>query len=234
MMTPRPDEYLNPEPVPEVSQLAVLPFLSAVERVLTVETDDKKFRITMHRTMVRENLTYLQQLCIYLGPTKADQSRVGRIFDTNEGIIGHAFEHKQIVRTRRYERLDDLKNHLREDMARTGDKRPLKEVPIAYLAIPFLGQNNQVVMVLYADTFEFNFFAKDDRIRHIKLMCDGFSRLFDYLQEHQFAKLRNFPLQAGQPSRGKPTVYPQLQERIDWLEVPKFEKVSSFNYEALA
>lgn len=117
-------------------------------------------------------------------------------------------------------------------MKETDDTRHRSKVARSYVAIPFLGPGDEVVTILFADTHEENFFSDDDRLRKLKAMCDSFCRLFDYLQDEPFAKLRNFPLLSGEPSEAKPTVYGRLQEGIDWLDPPRFKNITSFNYEA--
>jgi hypothetical protein len=74
---------------------------------------------------------------------------------------------------------------------------------ISYLAIPFLGPQSDPVLVLYAACFELNFFADNDRIKKVVSMCDGFCKLFDYLQVDNFPNLRNFSLLSRQGGQGK-------------------------------
>ncbi len=50
----------NPEPVPAASQLAVMPFLAAVEGFLNISRAVPGLRITIHRTVNREGQIYLQ------------------------------------------------------------------------------------------------------------------------------------------------------------------------------
>src|SRR2546423_417903 len=228
--------YMNPEPVPSASQLAVLPFLAAVDGFLRNGADDLELRITVHRTMSREGNGYLQQVCAYLRKDGADwRGNVGRTFPVDEGIIGAAFGNRHIWRTRKYDTPDDLLVALRRSMPASGDQRPAESVATSYLAVPFLGPQDQVVLILYADCKEFNFFADDDRVRRVVAMCGGFCRLFDWLQKDPFSNLRNFPLQKGQPITGSDrTVYLGIQESLDSIEPPKFEEVPSFNYEASA
>ena len=57
--------YGNPEPVPPASQLAVLPFLAAVDGYLREDGEVPGLRITVHRAMSREGHGYLQQVCAY-------------------------------------------------------------------------------------------------------------------------------------------------------------------------
>jgi hypothetical protein len=95
-----------------------------------------------------------------------------------------------------------------------------------------MGKEEMVVTILFPDTFKVNYFSNDDLVRRLKNMSDGFCRLFDHLESNPFPRLRNFPLPTGAPVREKPTVYRRVQEEIKWLPTPRFEKISSFNYEA--
>src|SRR5437879_3336968 len=92
----------HPEPVQETSQLAVLPFLAAVEGLISAMIVPSKLRITMHRLMAREGEGYIQQLCTYFGTNPFDQSAVGRMFAVDTGIMGRAILTGKIQRTRRY------------------------------------------------------------------------------------------------------------------------------------
>ena len=102
---------------------------------------------------------------------------------------------------------------------------------ISYLAIPFLGPQSDPVLVLYAACFELNFFADNDRIKKVVSMCDGFCKLFDYLQVDNFPNLRNFSLFRGKPTKGNPPVFTSIQEQVDGIDPPRFKNVTSFNYE---
>lgn len=226
-------EYWNPEPVPAASQFAVLPFLAAVAGLLGEGTEDKKLRVTIHRVMTREKKGYLQQVCGYLGFKEKDwQQRAGRLFPVTFGIMGHAFGKRKICRTKPYPNEKQLKQDLESDMAKTGDTREVEDVALSYLAVPFLGPSSQVVLVLYADCWKFNFFADDERIHQIRAMSDGWCHLLDWLQEEPFSNLRNFPLESGEPFKGPKTVYPKLQEALKSPAPPRFRRIESFNYEA--
>lgn len=225
--------YTNPEPVPPASQLAVLPFVAAVDGFLKDEANVPGLRITIHRTMSRAGHGYLQQVCAYLGGDGVDwRGKVGRTFPVNEGIIGAAYDDGRIWRTKSYPDLDKLRHDLQRSMHLVGDERSLDDVAVSYLAIPFLGPQKQVVLILYADCNQLNFFADDDRVKHVAAMCRGFCRLFDWLQKEPFPNLRNFPLQKGQPITGQRDVYPVIQESLDSIPLPRFSEVPSFNYEA--
>jgi len=217
--------YQNPEPVPPASQLTVLPFLAAVAGYLNERGDVTGLRITMHRAMSREGDEYLQQVSAYFRKSGPDsQDAVGRFFPVNDRIIGAAYTSGRIWRTRRYDTLEGLRTELR--VLETDD------VPCSYLAVPFLGPDEQVVLVLYADCNELNFFADNERIQRIVAMSNGFCVLLDALQKSPFPALRNFPLQKGNPVRGTPGLY-RIQEQVD-MPVPRFTEVPSFNFEAAA
>jgi hypothetical protein len=225
--------YRNPEPVPPASQLAVLPFLAAIAGFLTEAGDVPGLRITMHRAMTREGDGYLQQVCGYVNNDGADwRGKVGRTFPVNEGIMGAAYGNGRIWRTKSFASANELVAHIAKDVKKTGDHRDPTAVELSYLAVPLLGPLGQPVLILYAACKELNFFADNDRIRRIAAMCNGFCRLFDWLQRDPFPNLRNFPLQKGQPVSGDRTVYESIQESVETVEPPRFKEVPSFNYEA--
>src|SRR5262249_18456151 len=126
---------------------------------------------------------------------------------------------------------DELRARLRQEVARTKDNRDPEKVELSFLAVPFLGPDDEPVLILYAGCQELNFFADDKRVRHVTAMCKGFCRLFDWLQHDPFLNLRNFPFQKGEPVREVPTVY-DVQEALDDVTPPRFTSLSSFNYEA--
>lgn len=227
--------YLNPEPVPPASQLALLPFVAAVDGLLRGD-NSSNLKITVHRAISRQGKGYLQQVCAYLNEEGADGRGVGRVFPVDEGVIGAAFGNRLIWRTKAYTSNAEFEKDLRVSLPASGDNRTPAEVEWSYLAIPFLGPRDQVVLILYAACTELNFFADDDRVRHVATMCNGFCRLFDWLEKSDpFPNLRNFPLEPGEPITGSDrTVYAGIQESLDWLEPPRFKHVPSFNYETSA
>lgn len=211
----------HPEPVPPASQMAVLPFLSAVEGLLSATPVDK-LRLTIHRVMNREGQEFLQQVCPYLPLSDTSKATGGRTFPVNEGIMGAAYESRKMYRTGYHASDDALQQALK------GEQTNAK----SWLAMPFLGPDNQVVLILFAECNTLNYFADDDRIGQIVAMAKGFCRLHDYLQDSPFANLRNFPLQKGNPNRDGGGAF-GVQEPLD-RELPKFISLTSFNYEAAA
>ncbi|MBY3081857.1 MULTISPECIES: hypothetical protein [Rhizobium] len=211
----------HPEPVPPASQMAVLPFLSAIEGLLSASSVDN-LRLTIHRVMSREGQEYLQQICQYLPMQVASKASGGRTFPVNEGIMGAAYESQMLYRTRFYETDDDLRQAMDDD----------KATAKSWIAMPLLGPDGQVVLIFFAECNTLNFFADDNRVAQIVSMANGFCRLHDYLQDSPFANLRNFPLQKGTPNREGGGVY-GVQEPLD-VELPKFRTLTSFNYEATA
>jgi|ERR1044072_8525603 hypothetical protein len=225
----------NPEPVPAASQLAVIPFLAAVDGFLRESYDVPRLRITMHRAVNREGQLYLQQVCGYVKSDGLDwRGKVGRTYPVSEGIMGAAFKTRQIWRTKSFAKLQQLRDCLRADIKSTGDERDPEKVEVSFLAVPFLGAGNEPVLILYADCDELNFFADNKRVATVAAMGRGFCRMFDWLQREPFLNLRNFPLQKGEPVEGEPTVYASVQETVQDIEPPKFQEVPSFNYEAAA
>jgi hypothetical protein len=222
------------EPVPFATQLAVFPFLAAVEGSMRKSGDVSGLRITIHRVMSREGVGYLQQICGYITEDGVDWGKAGRTFPVNEGIMGAAYETGHIWRTRRFPDSGVLTPLMQADMNRTGDRHDPKKVGISYLAIPFLGPEREAILILYAECMQLNFFADDELIRNVVAMCKGFCKLFDWFQQAQpFHSLRNFPKPKGKPVRGTRTLYASIQEKID-IEPPRFSTLPSFNYEAVA
>ena len=222
-------EYLNPEPVPHASQLAVLPFLAGVRGFLQ---DGKDIRVVMHRAMSREGKGYLQQVCNDVGPTETDPyAGVGRLWHINYGIIGMAYGTKAISRTKKFSDEGALRAALQADMDKVGDKGSIKQ--LSWLAIPLIGASGVPVLILFADTFTFNFFADDARIKAVVDMCNGFCRLVDGLEESPFPRLRNFALKPGAMVEGPPSVYSSVQEPLEGWTLPAFRRLESFNYDAL-
>jgi hypothetical protein len=224
----------NPEPVPPASQLAVLPFLAAVDGFLRASGNVSGLRITMHRALTRQGSGFLQQVCGYISSEGLEwRGKVGRIFPVNTGIMGAAYETQRVWRTKAFTTPEEVRSAVHDDIRVTKDYRDPTSVEISFLAVPFLAPQREPVLILYAECKEFNFFADDRRVRDVVAMCSGFCRLADTLEvEDPFLNLRNFPLQKGAPvvasSRG---VYPTLQESLD-IEPPRFGTVHSFNYEA--
>jgi hypothetical protein len=223
------------EPVPSASQLAVLPFLAALEGILRDGDQAIKLRLTIHRAMNRSGRLYLQQVCPYIGPQhRTERAGVGRVFPVNEGIIGAAFGSGHVWRTRHYTTVDRLRTALKEDMQKTQDSRDVTTLPLSWLAIPFLGDSTYPVLVLYADAHVLNFFANDDRIRATIATCRGFCGLIDQLEESPMRNLRNFPFDIAEVSKGSDTVYPTIQEELTGLQPPAFTQLASFNFESSA
>jgi hypothetical protein len=225
---------LHAEPVPTASQLAVLPFLAGVQGYLETNQTLPGLRLTVHRVMSRAGQGYLQQLCAYLGPNDPNwRTKVGRAFPVTQGIIGAAFKHACIWRTKLYQDLPSLRAALSADAARNNETINVSTSPVSFLAIPFIGSGNQPVLILYAECAEFNFFADDTKITHLRSMSAGFCHLFDWLEDQPFDNIRNFPLQKGIPVLDKETVYPSIQEPWRKLPPPHFSRVFSFNFENL-
>lgn len=210
-----------PEPVPPASQMAVLPFLSAVEGLLSANPVEN-LRLTIHRVMDREGQEFLQQVCPYLPLSDSSKASGGRTFAVNEGIMGAAYESQRLYRTRHYESDDALQ------LAMADNPKNAR----SWIAVPFLGPDDQVVLIFFAECNTLNYFADNDRVDQIVAMANGFCRLHDYLQDSPFANLRNFPLQKGKPNREGRGAF-GVQEPID-VKLPKFRNLTSFNYEAAA
>lgn len=143
-------------------------------------------------------------MCGYLTDGEIDwRGKVGRTFAKDWQIIGAAAGDGQIWRTKRFPTKTAVIEGMRQA---TGADDPSK-FEISYLAIPFLSAEGDPVLILYADCFELNFFADNERIRNVVLMSNGFCRLLDNLQSDPFPNLRNFPLMRGEPTAGDRPVF---------------------------
>ncbi len=211
------------ESLPAASQLAVLPFLAAIEGYLSEQGDVQKLELTVHRTMNRDGSEYLQQLTEYFPLNPSTQGKSGRVIPVDRGIVGAAYQSRKIYRTRFFDDEPALMNAVDLDRSEKDFR--------AWCAIPFLSADGSIVLVLYARCAIMNFFD-DERIRRIVSMANGFCRLYDYLADSPFQNLRNFALESGTPVLGGETVY-KAQEAIG-LAPPIFKKLTSFNYESSA
>lgn len=216
--------YDNPEPVPAASQLAVLPFLAGVNGYLREGGEVEGLRVTIHRVMNREGKEYLQQVCAYLkGDSGEWLGKVGRTFAVDTGIMGAAYRSRKVWRTKRFGDESSLNAALKED----GQERASAK---SWLAVPFSGPQDQIVLILFAECNVINFFADDTTVRRVVAMCKGFCELLDWLQREPFENLRNFTLQRGEPVHGADGVF-KVQEPLD-TPAPRFSALTSFNFEA--
>jgi hypothetical protein len=148
--------------------------------------------------------------------------------------MGAAYRDNVIWRTKQFSTVKGIRLLMAEDMRKSGEIGDPATAKVSYLAIPFIGPQGRTTLILYADCDELNFFANNERVGHISAMCTGFCRLFDWLQQEPetFPNLRNFPLSEGEPVRSDETLYISIQEPLPQIQSPRFELVSSFNYEA--
>jgi hypothetical protein len=223
------DKYIHPEPVPYASQLALLPFLAGVHGYLRADKSSG-LRVAIHRAMTRERKTYLQQVCRDVGQTDVDpDSEVGRLWHVNYRIIGMAFSNAAISRTKQFPDEAALRKELEENWERSGETSSRPQ--LSWLAVPFLGKSGDPVLVLFADSCVFNFFAEDAHVKAVVNMCRGFCQLIDELEDDPFRRIRNFPLQRGKEVEGTRIAY-SFQEVLTNWRLPKFERLDSFNYDA--
>jgi hypothetical protein len=180
--------------------------------------------------MLRGSNQYLQQVCPYFEQGKVgSRGKVGRIFPVGEGIMGAAYRSRHVWRTKHFDNLELVRAALAEDEPGVN----VDELAHAWLAVPFLGAGTEVVLVLFADCKELNFFGNDERVSRVVAMAQGFCNLLDQLQQDPFANLRNFPIQHGKLGEGGRPVY-MVQEEVLRISPPRLTHVPSFNYEAAA
>ena len=227
------DKASHPAPVPGASQLIALPFLSALAGYLHDRGATETTRVVLHRTLSRQGGEYLQQISAYAGICY-DPSTAGRMSAVTTGIIGRAYALKQVIRTRLYPDNARFMADLKADMESTKDDRDIDRVARSFLAVPMLSRTGAVVAVLYADTFSVNTFADDTVLDAMLEMSREFCKLVDALVEHPLPGIQNYELMPGRPVEEAPTVYPRLQEVVGDKAVPRFDLISSLNFEASA
>jgi hypothetical protein len=218
------------EPVPAASQLAILPFLSALEGILRSNKAQPTVRLTVHRVMNRGREVYLQQICDYVG---SDGGGAGRIFAVTTGIIGASFSSGNVFHTRRYSNRVSLVSDLRKDMREGNDPRKVSEVALSYIAVPFIGADGAPIMILYGDSKVLNLFSSA-LVTTIVDACHGLCRVLDRIGDEGFKGLKNFPLILPGDAkyvRSNRQVYRRLQ-RSSTIRSPRFEVLTSFNFEA--
>ncbi len=161
-----------------------------------------------------------------------DPALAGRIYPVTEGIIGRANASKKVVRTRRYDDVESLMSALTQDMKSHDEQRSPSQVGLSYLAIPFLGTDEEAALILFADSKAFNLFADNETVVDVVSMCQGFCRTVDQIVSSPLAGIRNYPLEPGAPVREAENVYPTIQEAIEEIAPPRFTKLKSFNFES--
>lgn len=219
----------HPEPVPELSQLVGLTFLSGVAGFLR-DVDAGQFRLTLHRTVVRNDATYFQQLTPYFTEAGTAPGE-GRLFPLDDRLLGRSVAKRKIVRTAFVEDPEEFERRLLESMQERGDVRPLSEMKArSWLAIPFLS-STAAPLVLFAESSTHNFFASDETVLKMRAMCDGFNRLLDSLAQHPFQSVKNFEIQGAPPTSGGTPDYGKVHEEFA-ASAPTLQHVRTFNFEA--
>ena len=91
-------------------------------------------------------------------------------------------------------------------------------VATSYLAVPFVDSRDQAIAILYAEGTQRNLFANDDLLTDIMAQCDSFCRVLDELIAHPLDGIRHYRLEPDVPVIDQETVYPKLQEVVDFRQ----------------
>lgn len=217
------------EAVADATQLAALSFAAAVHGYLSPMSSTT--RVVMHRAISRGGMTYLQQASPYAGPSTLDHSASGRIMDLDRGIVGYSLKNKLIAHTKPFESEEQLFQALQTSMKEVRDDRSFANVARSYLAVPMLGADGDVATMLYADSFTPGLFELSI-VKAVRDMCMGFCKAFDQVSETPFAYVENFARPRGEPMRGNPDVYDRVQQLVQGMAVPRYERVRYFNLES--
>ncbi|MEP1420531.1 MAG: hypothetical protein ABJK59_02020 [Erythrobacter sp.] len=222
----------HPEPVPEATQLAVMPFLAAVEGYLIEGNQDCGLRLTVHRLMAREKHRHIQQICTYFGGAK-DERSAGRLFSAQTGLMGLALEKKKICHTKHYDNVNLFEQEIRADRIDAGEGGDNQGRAQSFLAIPFIGEDSEVVLILYAESTQFNFFANEEKVSTIANMCQSFCDLADWIVEQvPRSSLRNFETKKLDFKVGHQTAFRRINAHPD-IVAPSFNHLRSFNLETI-
>lgn len=216
------------EPVPDLSKLMALSFLAGISGALRAE-EAVAVRLTLHRVMTRGPSAYLQQICPYLPTSRFKESDAGRIFSVDEGIMGEAYSTCSIWRTKYYSSPDVFEGDLISARMAVGESADLPKAR-SWLAIPFIGQDGEPVMILFAESERFNFFSSDDIVHGIIDACNGFSEFLNLMNHDGPDIAKNYPLDKGIPAKGKKTVYRGIHEKIANHQVKTRLAFRSYNF----
>ena len=218
------------EPVPEISRLLALGFLSGLTGALQA-SNTAKLRCTLHRVMSRGTETYLQQLCPYLPKIRFNESDAGRIFGVDEGIMGEAYKTGSIWRTKRHSTPESFNKALLAAKKANGES-PLLTGEQSWLAVPFLGKSGDPVLILFAESKEFNYFSNDTVVLGIINACNGFAELLNILDASESGNARNYPLSKGEGVTKGRTAYIDIHENFEGHQIPTSLNFDSFNFES--
>lgn len=217
------------EPVPEISRLLALSFISGLAGALQAGSA-AKLRCTLHRVMSRGTNTYLQQLCPYLPEAKFKESDAGRIFGVDEGIMGAAYQTRSIWRTKHHRSPEAFNKALLSAKKLSGEPEKLTGEQ-SWLAVPILGKSGDPVLVLFAESEDFNYFSNDAIVLGIVNACNGFVELLNILELSKSGIVRNYPLPKGTGVLYGQTAYVDIHENFDECQPPTSLTFDSFNFE---
>lgn len=230
-----------PEPVPELTQLLSMTFVSAVTGYLTTHKAKSPFRMTLHRSVERAGIGWLQQISPYAerlcGASNEYRTEIrthgeGRFFPVDSGIMGMAYQTKAIWRTRFYKDHALLEEELIAARTRLREAPSLVNAPArSWFAIPFVTKTGPVALVLFGESNEQNFFADDALVNSVIGMSIGFAALIDSLEMTPLRRTRNFPIMQAEPAEGGVGSYKEVHEQLV-QKAPQLAIASSFNFEA--
>jgi hypothetical protein len=175
------------EYLPGPTQALAISLCAAVAGSLVVDHDPtKRLRITLHRTLLLGGEALLQQCCEYTGLKLEPTARpaAGRTFPSTHATIGLAYESREIVRTIRDAKLEDIESDMATLQLHVSSRKMAESVR-SLLAIPLLatslrdhrmagGELDDVVGVLYLDSEEGNAFSDDLKVRRLTGMAERF------------------------------------------------------------
>lgn len=171
-------EYL-PSPMEAIAAT----FCSAVAGLVVALTNSSaRLRVTLHRTLIAGDEVVLQQCCDYQGVDDgAVGGQAGRTFPSHNGTIGAAFGLGRVVRTKPGATSPAIVGDMAMLSLNVASKTMSTGVS-SIVAIPLLGspngrlpgQSQNVVGVLYLDSYDADVFIGEAFMRQLIRMCQSF------------------------------------------------------------
>jgi hypothetical protein len=197
------------EYLPSATEVAAAAFCASVAGYLAnAHPTGKRLRVTFHRTLRIGSERVLQQCCEYVGAhpdTKRDQ-RAGRTFPPNHGTIGVAYELRKVVRTREGATWETINEDMKQLRLNDASRQMADEVQ-SVVAIPVIGAaettadgegRETVVGVLYADSYEQDYFTEAVTMTTLVDMTQRFARELTELASTAAGRVANFAYWGGQ------------------------------------
>ena len=167
--------------------------------------DSGKLRITMHRVKYElggDAPIGLQQMLPYIG---GSGGKAGRDFSINPGIIGHVARSGEVrVASRVGDHAAFVKDLVSNWFYTEAEAKTLTADRKTWMAVPVLGANKKVLVVIYLDSAEQDAFSQTV----IELVVNGCIGIAAYISEH-------YSLQATSAVLAKPSTKNHIEKMVE-------------------